>query len=259
LIDSLRQESSAKAAGKDGKDKESAETSLKRSRSSSLAAALGPQRVPLGPGRVAPAQTVQAPAHTRTSSIRVQKPPVTRAIQRKAPAVHNPPPVQDEDDIEQSMDIEDASADEEDPSMGIGADQVEAMIDARDDDEEDEDNEVETYSKPSVWPQVSPQRAERYKREVEAVRAVFEDEQDMFDTTMVSEYAEEIFVYMNELEVWSYRMLLLVTHPISRRALCLTPTTWMVKMISLGRCVKPWSTGFCKCTCATTCFLRPYG
>lgn len=195
------QESVVKAAGKDGKDKDSSETGLKRSRSTSLAAALGPQRVPLGPGRVAPAQTVQATAHARVPSVSVrgQKPQAARPLQRKPVAAPSPPPVQDELDDEQSMDIEDVEDD--DPSTLAGAEQVQAMLDIDDDEEEDNHNELDSSSKPASWPQVSPQRAERYRQEVEAIREVFEDEQDMFDTTMVSEYAEEIFVYMNELEV----------------------------------------------------------
>ena len=52
-----------------------------------------------------------------------------------------------------------------------------------------------------IWPEASPERAERYHRQVQAIRDVFEDEPDMYDTTMVSEHAEEIFEYMNELEV----------------------------------------------------------
>ena len=39
------------------------------------------------------------------------------------------------------------------------------------------------------------------RRQVQTIRDVFVDEPDMHDTTMVSEYAEEIFQYMSELEV----------------------------------------------------------
>ena len=52
-----------------------------------------------------------------------------------------------------------------------------------------------------IWPEVSPERAERYRRQVQTIRDVFVDEPDMHDTTMVSEYSEEIFQYMGELEV----------------------------------------------------------
>ena len=41
----------------------------------------------------------------------------------------------------------------------------------------------------------------RYQKEIEQIRAGFRDEVDMFDTTMVSEYSEEIFEYMSKLEV----------------------------------------------------------
>ena len=36
-----------------------------------------------------------------------------------------------------------------------------------------------------------------------AIRETFEDEVDPYDTTMVSEYADEIFEYMADLEVRS--------------------------------------------------------
>jgi G2/mitotic-specific cyclin 2 len=131
--------------------------------------------------------------------MRVQKSQATHILQRKPSVVHNPLS-EDEDDQEQSMDIEE-TADPEDPSMMTGTQEVEGMIDLDDSEDEGEQNEVHPISRDGVWPAVSPERAERYKQEVEAIREVFEDEQDMFDTTMVSEYAEEIFQYMTELEV----------------------------------------------------------
>ena len=78
--------------------------------------------------------------------------------------------------------------------------EVEAMIQ----DEYQHYNDHTEY----IWPEASPERAERYRRQVQAIRDVFEDEPDMYDTTMVSEYSEEIFQYMSELEVsWlTYRL-----------------------------------------------------
>lgn len=51
------------------------------------------------------------------------------------------------------------------------------------------------------WPNISVDRAARYRREVEDCRQVFHDEGDMQDTAMVSEYADEIFDYMCDQEV----------------------------------------------------------
>ena len=52
-----------------------------------------------------------------------------------------------------------------------------------------------------VWPELSPEAARRYKNEIDRINATFHDEIDMFDTTMVSEYSDEIFEYMEKLEV----------------------------------------------------------
>ena len=49
-----------------------------------------------------------------------------------------------------------------------------------------------------IWPEASPEHAERYRRQVQAIRDVFEDEPDMYDTTMASEYVEEIFQSMSQ-------------------------------------------------------------
>ena len=52
-----------------------------------------------------------------------------------------------------------------------------------------------------IWPEASPERVERYHSRVQAIRDVFEDQPAVYDTTIVSEYAEEILQYMSELEV----------------------------------------------------------
>ena len=54
---------------------------------------------------------------------------------------------------------------------------------------------------PRIWPEFATEPAHRFKDEVQAIRESYHDVIDMYDTTMVSEYAEEIFEYMNELEV----------------------------------------------------------
>lgn len=55
-----------------------------------------------------------------------------------------------------------------------------------------------------IWPELSPEAAYRYQKEIDDIRRSFVDEADEFDTTMVSEYAEEIFEYMEELEVSTF-------------------------------------------------------
>lgn len=140
------------------------------------------------PQRVAPAsrpvssQSVQS-IPSRPSSI---------TVAQSLPQVANlaPPVVEDED--EQSMEIEEVV--HEDPRELMNAiREVETMI----------EDEYQRYDEHTgyIWPEVSPERAERYRRQVQTIRDVFVDEPDMHDTTMVSEYSEEIFQYMGELEV----------------------------------------------------------
>ncbi|TFK72929.1 hypothetical protein BDN72DRAFT_762681 [Pluteus cervinus] len=105
------------------------------------------------------------------------------------------------------MDVEDeVMTDAQEPvteaNRSAGEQEVEAMIEV--DDSEDEELIVEvpaTHSKAArVWPEVSTERREQYEREIQAIREVFEDEVNVQDTTLVSEYADEIFEYMAELE-----------------------------------------------------------
>ena len=105
------------------------------------------------------------------------------------------------------MDIEDdLAADrnlEDDADLLVNEREVEAMI-GIDDDEDEDVGEALTNPKSQrarVWPEVSTDRARKFHAEVEAVREVFHDQIDVFDTTMVSEYAEEIYEYMCDLEV----------------------------------------------------------
>ncbi|PCH42267.1 hypothetical protein WOLCODRAFT_72067 [Wolfiporia cocos MD-104 SS10] len=51
-----------------------------------------------------------------------------------------------------------------------------------------------------IWPAIDTERAQRYRREVDDIKETFEDPIDEFDSTMCSEYADEIFEYMHQLE-----------------------------------------------------------
>ncbi|KAJ7707779.1 cyclin-like protein [Mycena rosella] len=198
-----------------GSDK--AETGVKRLRSNSTA--LAAQRVPLGPGRSQVAPPLANPVTARA--------PPSRGLRQTIPVLANsrrvirvvPPPVavDDEDDDDRSeeeerdeegmMDVEDDEAvqlevevEEDDPE-----EEVEAMAvveDSEEDQLEDEtEEETATAAKPPrVWPEVSTERAQQYQREVQAIRQAFQDDVDIYDTTMVSEYAEDIFDYMSDLE-----------------------------------------------------------
>jgi len=141
---------------------------------------VAPQRVPLV-SRPVSSQSVQS-IPSRPSSIRV-----TQSV----PQVVNLAPPVAEDEDEQSMDIEEVV--HEDPRELINAiREVETMI-------EDQYRHYDDRAE-YIWPEAAPERLEQYRRKVQAVRDVFVDEPDMHDTTMVSEYSEEIFQYMSELE-----------------------------------------------------------
>lgn len=59
-------------------------------------------------------------------------------------------------------------------------------------DSEDEDDDD--------WLRMSEEETERCVQELQHVQATFHDEIDMFDTTMVAEYADDIFAHMEQLE-----------------------------------------------------------
>jgi G2/mitotic-specific cyclin 2 len=192
-----------------GKDKDSAEAGLKRKTS-----LIGPQRIPLGPSAT----------RTRTSVIRPQRMSLlptkrtSRSTSQEPASTLIIPVDEEEEDKGDGMEVEQPEEFDEpeaETSLIIGEQEVEAMVGL--DDSEAEEAETEDTAKvaaaskpPRIWPEVSTDRAARYRREVDAIREVFEDEVDMYDTTMVSEYAEDIFDYMGGLEVgclaW-YRLL----------------------------------------------------
>lgn len=59
----------------------------------------------------------------------------------------------------------------------------------------------EVENVPRWWTEASPETEARYAAEVQAIRETFKDEVDEWDPSMVSEYAEEIFEYMGDLEI----------------------------------------------------------
>ncbi|KAF9266622.1 A/B/D/E cyclin [Marasmius fiardii PR-910] len=195
--------------GNIGKERE--EVGLKRGRSNSTANAI--QRVPLGPGRsqvappVANVQPVRAPLPRTTRPI-----PTTRQLSRAASGafvVHEDP----HEDVD--MDVEDVQAipiseDMEPPSEAVTETD---LIKIEDDAEEmhivdEPESEVEyeevvaTESKnvERIWPDMPTVQRMRCERMVDTIREVFDDGEEPYDPTMVTEYAEEIFEYMESLE-----------------------------------------------------------
>ncbi|KAI0316561.1 cyclin-like protein [Amylostereum chailletii] len=74
------------------------------------------------------------------------------------------------------------------------------MIEVQDSDEEEDQLALAEPPREYIWPEASPARAARYEQEVNEIRARFDTEDEEYDATMVSEYADDIFEYMNDLE-----------------------------------------------------------
>ncbi|KAF9236594.1 cyclin-like protein, partial [Melanogaster broomeanus] len=102
------------------------------------------------------------------------------------------------------MDVE--REDEElvaDPELSIvNENEVEEMVGIQETEilEEDVQPETREPKSPHMWPDVDTERALKHYREIAEVQQTYQDEVDVFDTTMVSEYSDEIFNYMAELE-----------------------------------------------------------
>ena len=63
---------------------------------------------------------------------------------------------------------------------------------------EDDDEEVDD---PEDWVKLAPEDQDEVEAVLGEIRDNFQDEVDLWDTTMVAEYADDIFAYMEELEV----------------------------------------------------------
>ena len=99
-------------------------------------------------------------------------------------------------DTDDDMEVEDEVVVVEEPAKMNEEPDTEEVDQLRDDDSDEEDS----LPVKQIWPAISPEAARRYKQEIDDIRRSFTDEVDMLDTTMVSEYAEEIFEYMEKLE-----------------------------------------------------------
>jgi hypothetical protein len=176
--------------------KNSSDVYEKESRSSTIADVVVLQR----PTRLPPSRILASQSHT--GSFKTSQVPCPPAPQTQ-PCIVAPmePPVAEIDpssvsDVNSNQDNE---MDVEQPEA-----EVEAMIEVIDSsDEEDVVASVLTTTalqQEYIWPEFSPAHAERYANELQALQQQFQDE-DEVETTLVPEYAEDIFRYMGELEV----------------------------------------------------------
>lgn len=73
------------------------------------------------------------------------------------------------------------------------------LIDAiSEEDEEEEDDEYEDDD--DDWVKMTQEEKLRAEDELSLVKSTFQDDIDFFDTTMVAEYADEIFQHMEHME-----------------------------------------------------------
>ncbi|CEL55565.1 G2/mitotic-specific cyclin cdc13 OS=Schizosaccharomyces pombe (strain 972 / ATCC 24843) GN=cdc13 PE=1 SV=1 [Rhizoctonia solani AG-1 IB] len=163
-----------------------------------------PQRVPLqqkGSRQVGVPASNSAPVlaqrTTRSASHNENERPVIaplpkRGPLRKAQAESVAPALVDHEmDIEQPITVE--TEIEVAPVESVPSPVAEEAYD------EEDSMEADEYD-PEDWLHLSPDRLARSEAQVNAIRETFKDEVDEWDTTMVSEYADEIFAYMESME-----------------------------------------------------------
>lgn len=104
-------------------------------------------------------------------------------------------------EIEDEMDIDRSTVVV--PSAHVKVETTDLVLDVSDGaeelDEEEEDEEDEEADLHD-WTVLSPDAQDQATMELESIRAVFKDDIDLFDTTMVAEYADDIFAHMEEME-----------------------------------------------------------
>lgn len=132
----------------------------------------------------------------------VQDRPIARVPQRRtapAPTVQEPvAPVQviadNVEDAMEEMDVDRVGAAVQVDFEGmIGEQGIEGS--------EGEFDEEEAEESDDDWLRMSPEEEYRCQMELDAIRNNFVDEVDELDTSMVAEYADDIFAHMEELSV----------------------------------------------------------
>jgi hypothetical protein len=197
------------------------EGSLKRNRPASVAAALGPQRVPIGPGRVAPPTVNPVNARVNPAPTRTFRFPVFTSNKQQNDVVQKeevhevPIPRSDDMDVEAEVHAPAVPVHEDDEMSAPPEKIMEEMLAEMENEhdmfksegpssphyEESEIDESEARKEAMAeWPDMSSKYMLQQRARVDEIRETFIDEADVMDPTMVSEYAEEIFEYMEELE-----------------------------------------------------------
>ncbi|KAL0954854.1 hypothetical protein HGRIS_003793 [Hohenbuehelia grisea] len=190
------------------------DSGLKRISSSMNIATALPQRVPLASNvaRVQPAPAVTNPVNARAPAIRAQRSIIpTRNSQRNSRVVAQPtvlPTPEEEEDVEIAdvvMEIEPSPLDDDLVlDVGVDRDLPEDLLDIRkyaiEEDMEETARVDAARQHRRVWPDFPTEQRVRCAKAIQEIAEDFVDEVDPYDTTMVCEYAEEIFEYMERLE-----------------------------------------------------------
>lgn len=110
-----------------------------------------------------------------------------------APVPHRAKPHVLDASVPMSDDLSEMDVDTKRPrDVPSTVEEEESLEDVSDEEEEDEDEDD--------WLRMSEEAAVAAEQELAMVRSAFKDDVDMFDTTMVAEYADEIFAHMERLE-----------------------------------------------------------
>lgn len=155
------------------------------------------------PGKPAKAE-VRQPLSSRPTSNNANTNALTRPIapvpHRSKPSVYAPVDStipESEDDISE-MDVDRRTDASVTPLPGAGKLDVDSLDGVS---EEDEEEEEEDEDDEEDWTRMTEGEALVAQQELATIRSTFKDDVDMFDTTMVAEYADDIFAHMEELEL----------------------------------------------------------
>lgn len=169
-------------------------------------ATVAPQRVPLqqkGPRPAAVSSSTSAPVFAQHAPVRNENErpaiaplPKRGPLRRTQTEVIAPAPADCEMEVEQAIAVD--TEIEVAPVERVPSPIADEICD-------DEDSMDADEYDPEDWLALSPNRLARSEAQVNTVRETFKDEVDEWDTTMVSEYADEIFAYMESMEVRFHR------------------------------------------------------
>jgi len=110
------------------------------------------------------------------------------------PSIDSSVPMGSEDDVVSEMDVDSRRMDLSSLGMSAKIEEEHSTGEASEDEEEEEDDEDD-------WIRLNDEDMAQVAEQLDVIRSSFKDDVDMFDTTMVAEYAEDIFKHMEELEV----------------------------------------------------------